>query len=83
MTRSILLCAALLAAACGRGDDEPPANETGAAVPADTPALEGGPRIGAARVVQERVNQAEADMAERARQAEEQVRRAEGGAPPP
>ena len=84
MKRSILLCAALLAA-CGPGADdenagtppEQPAVEKGATFPADT-ALEGTPVIGVVPEVRQRVDNAQADMAERARQAEEQARQAGG-----
>lgn len=88
MKPSILLCAVLLAA-CGAGTDESaetppqqPAAEKGATMPADT-ALQGTPMIGAAQEAQKRVDQAEADMAERARQADEQVRAAQGGTSQP
>ena len=82
MQRSIVLLAVLLAACGGTGSAERPAAENGAASAGDT-ALEGTPRAGAIRAVQQRAGQAEADMAERARQAEEQVRAAEGGTPRP
>jgi hypothetical protein len=89
MKRSILLCAVLVAA-CGPGADdenagtppEQPAVEKGATMPADT-ALEGTPVGGVVPAVEERVNQAEDAMAERARQAEEQARQAETGTSQP
>lgn len=83
MKRSILLCALLLAA-CGSDepDTEPSATEHGATVASDT-ALEGTPMIGVVPEVRARAQQAEADLAERARQAEEQARQAEDGTPRP
>lgn len=79
MKRSILLCAVLLAAC---GSDAAEESAEGATVPADT-ALEGTPVIGVVPEVQQRVDKAEADMAERTHQAEEQARAAEGGTSQP
>lgn len=83
MNRSILLCAVLLAA-CGsdESDTEQTATEHGATMPSDT-SLEPTPMIGVVPEVRERAQQAEADMAERARQAQEQVRQAEGATAQP
>jgi hypothetical protein len=80
MKRSILLCTILLAACAPDAAEQPEA--AAAAAPADT-ALEGTPMIGVVPEVQQQVEKAEADMAERAREAEAQVRAAEGGTPRP
>lgn len=83
MKRSIVLVAALLAACGAESGSPPPSDETATTPPADSTGLEGVSRMGAAQAVQQRADQAEADMAERARQAEEQARAAEGGTPQP
>jgi major membrane immunogen (membrane-anchored lipoprotein) len=84
MKRSIVLCAAVLLAACGADDGSPPpSDETATTPPADSTGLEGTSRLGAPQAVQQRADKAEADMAERAREAEEQVRAAEGGTAQP
>ena len=80
MKQSILLCALVLAA-CGPGSAEETAAES-ASPPADTMSAST-PVIGAIPEVQRQVDRAEADMAERARQAEEQLRQAEGGTSQP
>ncbi|HVH11892.1 MAG TPA: hypothetical protein VM759_02515 [Longimicrobium sp.] len=79
MKRSILLCVLALSA-CGPGSAEETAAES--AAPADTMSTST-PVIGAIPEVQRQVDRAEADMAERARQAEEQLRQAEGGTSQP
>ncbi|HYW10898.1 MAG TPA: hypothetical protein VE871_03050 [Longimicrobium sp.] len=83
MKRSILLCALLLAA-CGSDetDTETSATEHGATLPSDT-SLEGTPMIGVVPEVRARAQKAEADLAERARQADEQARQAEDGTAQP
>lgn len=82
MKRSLVLVAAALLAACGPSSEtgQPPAAEN---TPTDTAALEGVPRAGVVDAVRQRADQAEADMAERARQAEQQVLDAQGGAQQP
>lgn len=82
MHRSILLSCAVLLAACGADAGEPPPAQHGAAAPADT-SLEGTPIIGVVPEVRARAQQAEAEMAARAREAEEQARQAEDGASQP
>jgi hypothetical protein len=84
MKRSIVLLAVLLAA-CGGAEsaNPPPSDETATTPPADSTGLEGTSRMGAAQAVQQRADKAEADMAERARQADEQVKAAEGGTSQP
>jgi hypothetical protein len=82
MKRSILLCAVLLAACGSDAAEETGATEHGATLPSDT-SLEGTPMIGVVPEVREAAQKAEADMAERARQAEEQVRQAETGTAQP
>jgi hypothetical protein len=83
MKRSIVLLAALLAACGGTDSNPPPSDETATTPPADSTGLEGTSRMGAAQAVQQRADKAEADMAERARQADEQVKAAEGGTSQP
>ena len=85
MKRSIVLLALALAACGGGADsaDPPPSDETATTPPADSTGLEGVSRMGAAQAAQERVDKAQADMNERARQAQEQVQAAEGGTPQP
>ena len=84
MKRSIVLLSLVLAA-CGGAESgsPPPSDETATTPPADSTGLEGVSRMGAAQAAQQRVDKAEADMAERARQAEEQVKAAEGGTAQP
>lgn len=82
MHRSLLLCAVLLAA-CGRDAAETPAMEHGGAPAAADTSLEGTPMIGVVPEVREAAQKAEAAMAERARQAEEQARQAEDGTAQP
>lgn len=86
MNRSIVLCAVLLAACGSDAPDESAAGQSatehGATMPSDT-SLEGTPMIGVVPEVRARAQQAEAEMAERAREAEEQVRAAEGATAQP
>ena len=83
MKPSILLCALLLAA-CGSDESgtDQSATEHGATMASDT-ALEGTPMIGVVPEVRAAAQKAEADMADRARAAEEQARAAEGGTSQP
>lgn len=83
MKRSIVLLAALLAGCGAESANPPPSDETATTPAADSTGLEGTSRMGAAQAVQQRADKAEADMAERARQAEEQVKAAEDGTPQP
>lgn len=83
MRPSITLLAVLLAACGAESGGPPPSDETATTPAADSTGLEGTSRVGAGQAVQQRADQAEADMAERARQAEEQARAAQGGTPPP
>ncbi|HEX6042439.1 hypothetical protein [Longimicrobium sp.] len=78
MKRSLVLCAALTLAACGASETPPPSDEAATTLPADSTDLEGTPRAGVVPAVQQRADQAEADMAARAREAEAQVQAAEG-----
>ncbi|HLM66724.1 MAG TPA: hypothetical protein VK358_04310 [Longimicrobium sp.] len=86
MIRSILFCTLLLAACGPDALDESAAGQSatehGATMASDT-SLEGTPMIGVVPEVRERARQAEADMAERARQAQEQAGQAEGTTPRP
>ncbi len=84
MNRSIVLLSLALAA-CGGADtaNPPPSDETATTPPVDSTGLEGVSRMGAAQAAQQRVDQAQADMNERARQAQEQVQAAEGGTAQP
>jgi hypothetical protein len=86
MKRSILLCTLLLTACGSDASDEPAAGQSatehGATMASDT-SLEGTPMIGVVPEVRQAAQKAEADMAERARQAEEQARQAEGGTSQP
>lgn len=83
MKRALLSSAVLLLAACGSGSDTPPpSDEAATTLPADSTQLEGVPRVGVVPAVQQRADQAEADMAARAREAEAQVQAAEGAPQP-
>lgn len=78
MKRSILLCAVLLAA-CGPDPDAAPA--AGETTSEDSAALEAITRPAAIEAAQKGADQAEKDMADRARQAEETLRQGESGTP--